>query len=531
MAGTQEGIGASDMTFLTLVNGKDPPNADYVLNALLCHNYLPMQKKRKEELPPIFSSETFTPAVAVALNGQESRSGGYDAVEYRLTRFNGISRPLSIPHPLAYAQLCLCIYQNWGELKYIVDSEGSRVLPERHNDERLVIMDYEMGIDKNGRSRKMSFGKEYVACTDIANFFPSIYTHAVPWALVDFVYAKSHRAKTEWFNVLDEKLRQCRRGETQGIAIGPATSNIVAELILNRVDEAMRANGDYVFERFVDDYTAYCATEDEAKTFVRQLGEELAKYKLVLNAKKTDIGTLPCTFAPMWTTRLTNLPPKDVVLNRYAAVEYLNMAMSMAREEPDESVLKFASKTLFAHMLSPEAQRDVLPYLMDLCFHQPALLPFVGRLLVQMPDNTLSTYGDQLNALAEDNAQCHRSDGMCWSLYYMNACNIPITAATAESIVTAGDCLGLLLLYLSGVSDNQEMVCDFVGKIGKDTYDLDQYWILLYQLFRDGKIQNPYRNEGVFEILKQHGVTFVDETTTINSAFKLIPFSSEEEVS
>src|SRR5664279_2753915 len=108
-----------------LVNGQDPLDADYVLNALLCHNYQPMQKKRREELPPIFSSETFTPDVAASLNGQESRTGGYDAVEYRLTRFNGISRPESLPHPLAYAQLCLCMSRRWESLQYIIGDEAS----------------------------------------------------------------------------------------------------------------------------------------------------------------------------------------------------------------------------------------------------------------------------------------------------------------------------------------------------------------------------------------------------------------------
>jgi hypothetical protein len=519
------------MMAFRLVNGQDPPDADYVLDALLRHNYLPMQKKRREELPPIFSSETFTPDVAASLNEQESRPGGYDAVEYRLTRFNGISRPLSLPHPLAYAQLCLCMRRNWESLQYIIGDEASRVLPRRHNDGRLIIMDYEMGIDKNSRSRRMSFGKEYMACTDIANFFPSVYTHAVPWALVGLAYAKSHRGRSEWFNVIDEKLRQCKRGETQSIAVGPATSNVISELILCRVDEAMRASGYHDFERFVDDYTAYCATEDEAKAFIRGLSEELARYKLVLNAKKTDICVLPRTFAPMWTTRLSNLPPKDTVLNRYIAIQYLNMAMSMAGDEPDESVLKFAIKALLTHTLSLDAQRDVLPYVMGLCFHQPALLPLVGRLLVQMPGNPLSIYGNQLNALACDNAQCRRSDGICWSLYYMNACNIPIATATAETVVASRDCLGLLLLYLSGESHNQEMVRSFIGSIGRDSYDLDQYWLLLYQLFRDGQIANQYPDDNVFEVLKEHGVTFIDEAVTIDSAFKPTPFSSEEEAS
>jgi len=521
-----------------LVNGQDPPDADYVLDALLRYNYLPMQRKRREELPPIFSSATFLPEAAMLLNQCKSRGAGYDAVEYRLTRFNGISRILSIPHPLAYAQLSYCIYAHWKWLQSVMFSDVSQIVPRRHRDKRLIIMDYEMGIDKNCRKTEKSIGAHYMVSTDITNFFPSIYSHTVAWVLLTPEVAKAQRAADEahWPNVLDLKLRQCKRGETQGVAIGPATSNIIAELILDDVDGKMAKRGSWKFERFLDDYTAYCSSEDEANHFIRCLGEELSRYNLMLNARKTVITALPCSFVPTWTTRLTDLPARKTgsvenELDRFTAIKYLDLAMSMAKEEPDESVLKYALKTLFSHALCPQAQTDVLPYALGLCFHQPALLSTLGRLFLQMPSTALLAYQRQLNDLVRDNAASHRSDGMCWALYYMIELKVPIDSESAESIVASGDCLGLLLLYLSEVKDYQNMVLRFVSKIGPDNYDLDQYWILLYQLFRDGKIQNPYPNEDVFQILKEHGVTFVDETTTIDSAFKLIPFSSEEEAS
>ena len=46
---------------------------DFVLNALLQHNFLPTQKKAKEELPPIFTSVTFTPDIAKRLVAEKSR--------------------------------------------------------------------------------------------------------------------------------------------------------------------------------------------------------------------------------------------------------------------------------------------------------------------------------------------------------------------------------------------------------------------------------------------------------------------------
>ena len=41
-------------------------------------------------------------------------------------------------------------------------------------------------------------------------------------------------------------------------------------------------------------------------------------------------------------------------------------------------------------------------------------------------------------------------------------------------------------------------------------YELDQYWILLYQLFFHDRIGNPYEDEPTFEILKKYDVQFVN---------------------
>src|SRR5271163_1257474 len=111
----------------------------FVLDALLQHNYLPNQKRDREELPPVFASASFSAPVARAITAIRRRSGiyGWDAVEYRITRFNGVSRSLAIPHPIAHAQLCLCIYDNWAKLDRITSSAVSRIVPRRHKDGRI----------------------------------------------------------------------------------------------------------------------------------------------------------------------------------------------------------------------------------------------------------------------------------------------------------------------------------------------------------------------------------------------------------
>jgi len=38
---------------------------------------------------------------------------------------------------------------------------------------------------------------------------------------------------------------------------------------------------------------------------------------------------------------------------------------------------------------------------------------------------------------------------------------------------------------------------------------MDQYWLLLYQLYLDGQMKNPYPDEDCFDILSEAGVSFI----------------------
>lgn len=488
------------------------PDRDFVLEGLLKHNYLPAQKKDKEELPPVFSSVTFSPNAARELVKVKQRDGsqGWDSVEYRTTRFNGVPRALSIPHPLPYAYLCLCIHENWGKLEHISHNKTSLVRPSRHPDGRVIIMDYEKSRERSRRT-ELAFGKRFVAHTDIGNCFPSIYSHAVPWAAVGFQHAKTHKGHKyagEWFNQLDEKLRWTKRNETQGVAIGPATSNIVAEVILANIDDTLN-HGGFVFVRFIDDYTAYCETEEGGQEFIRRLAQELSAYKLLLNIRKTEVFAMPGPSSPDWVSRLALSVPKGKV-GGHDALNYLDFAVSLAKQEPDGSVLKYAVKTLVKRGLDPVTASDLLPQVLALCFHQPVLIPLLDGLYRSALRSGPFRFGPELHRLALENARWRRSDGLCWTLFYLNKYGVAISADLANEVVKSKDCLGLLLLYLSGIRAHQDLVVEFAGQLdATELYELDQYWLLLYKLFLDSRIANPYAGEDVFPVLQHEGVTFV----------------------
>ena len=102
---------------------------------------------------------------------------------------------------------------------------------------------------------------------------------------------------------------------------------------------------------------------------------------------------------------------------------------------------------------------------------------------------------------------------MTWILYYLNKFSQSIPQEIAKGVIRSEDCIPILFLYLSKQHDKE--VIDFCNNLDKsDFFLLDRYWLLLYQLFFDGKISNPYNNdydkgEG-FNILKSEKVSFIE---------------------
>ncbi len=484
----------------------------FVLSALLRHNYLPKQTKRKDEIPPVLSSTSFSDHAARRLQDQQARRKkgywGYDSVEYQLTRFDKVPRGLSIPHPKAYADLVLCIANNWEKMNYITAGENNTLKMEKHSDGRMVIMNYENTKEKERREVEKSFGKHFVAETDIANCYPSIYSHAIAWALAGFKSAKKERGK--WYNDLDKKVRMTKRNETNGIAIGPATSNILSEIILARVDQEI-ANSDFAFARFSDDYVAYCDTEQSSHDFIMKLSRELDRYGLKLGAKKTKISPLPRSASPDWIAQLQSTLPRGRRISARRASQYLGLAFNLSEEYPDKSVMKYALRSVLRSNLTKSASFEILPYALNLAVHRSELLPVISAALSNVSSYNFE-YSKYFPRILEEHVRFGHSDAISWTLYYCLKYDVKIGNDLSNKIIDSRDCIPILLLYLAGDQQVREKIVSFTKSIDKeDLYHLDKYWILLYQLFLDDLISPPYpADDRTFEILQDEGVTFVD---------------------
>lgn len=482
----------------------------FLLRALLQYNYFPSQSKDKEELPSILNSKSLTPEISEKLIKLSYRKEGYDQVKYKLTRYNNVPRPLSIPHPIPYTKLCHSLHDNWEKLEYITQTKNSLIFPQKHRDGRIIIMNYENIKKEIQRHVKLSFNRKFYVNTDISDFYPSIYSHSIPWALAGFEKAKKEQNnKDVWFNQIDKYQRLTKRTETNGVPIGPATSNIISELILARIDEKLNAEG-FEFIRFVDDYTAYFNTYEKAEEFIRRLSEELSEYKLLLNVEKTIIKQLPSPSAPEWIVDLTTRKPDKENFGPANIIRFLDYAVTKQATNTDGSILKYAVKSIIRDVKDDLAEL-LLQYLLSLCIKYPILLPLLDILFGKITFDSGCPYTDQLLKILNEHTINKRSDAMTWTLYYLNKFSQSIPEKIAKEVISSKDCISISFLYLSKQHDKE--VIDFCNSLDKsDLFLLDKYWLLLYQLFFDEKIPNPYKNDNdkgeVFNILKNEEVKF-----------------------
>ncbi|MFM2345224.1 MAG: hypothetical protein RLZZ210_1838 [Pseudomonadota bacterium] len=203
-----------------------------------------------EKIVPIFTSESFFDFYKNK-NHQSSTlcEKTYTPkkfIEYLNIRNINIPRILSIPHPIAYAQLCKVICDKLEDIQkhFKENTENhkhkiSKIHIRKFKNEKYVFrMNYKQ--DEDYTEPELLVGKKFLVKADISNCFPSIYTHSIPWALVGKEKAKKDRDDRTWYNKIDVHTRKIKNDETNGLLIGSHAFNLISEIILVRIDNILR---------------------------------------------------------------------------------------------------------------------------------------------------------------------------------------------------------------------------------------------------------------------------------------------------
>ncbi|NLY36265.1 MAG: RNA-directed DNA polymerase [Tissierellia bacterium] len=124
---------------------------------------------------------------------------------------------------------------------------------------------------------------EYVLLADIADFYPRIYSHPLEQALNSCTRKKNHVI------ALKRCFKQLNGSVSYGIPVGQSASRLIAELILNDIDQGLIAEEIKVC-RYVDDFRIFTRTEREAIQSLGVLANLLFENQgLTLQQHKTKV--------------------------------------------------------------------------------------------------------------------------------------------------------------------------------------------------------------------------------------------------
>lgn len=468
-----------------------------------------------DKLPPIFISEKF---YNFSLNiAQPFSSKWRNYVYFESIRQNDIPRPLGIPNPLGYQKLCKLLSDNWELIKQHfhkqTDNQDYRVsrihIRKMHDSKNLFEMNYKNWKTDGSPEINNLIGAKYIVKSDISTCFPSIYTHAIQWALVTKEVAKSSTRGNNWYNKLDSYCQEIKNGETHGLIIGPHASNLISELILTCVDKKLY-DKNWRYTRNIDDFTCYVDSYEKAEKFITELNEALREFDLPINYKKTTIEELPKASTNHWVRLLNGALTIDntEMLKFPVARSYLDTAIAlMEQNNKDASILKYAIKVLGKKNLTDNAKN----YCLKTIEHYAIIYPY---LITMMDDYVFVPFNAEIseiekfsNLVYEDAPKTNNFELMYYALFFAIKYSFSIKNINVDYILQSSSCLLKLFAWIyfkqKGDTVNETKIYDYAVSI-KDT-DFDENWLLCFEVLKESDLQDDWL------FLKRSKITFIKD--------------------
>ncbi|MEH7457335.1 RNA-directed DNA polymerase, partial [Bacillus sp. JJ1127] len=276
-------------------------------------------------------------------------------IDFSIPKTDNFRRILSVPHPLHYILLARLIEENWMDLDaHFSKSQFSLTTP--HISEEGITPKYKMSEKINRRIHNL-VSKRYILQADITRYYPSIYTHSIPWALHTKEVAKANQRDDGYFgNIIDRLVRNLQDGQTVGIPIGPVVSLIIQEIVGTTIDDEFRKEYGVglVGFRYTDDMEYYFSSSEEAERALNILNKILKNYGLDLNNAKTRVIKIPQVLEPEWLyyfkkyefRRNKKDRMKSINLQHTDIKEYFSTAFKFKIQSDEKGILNYAVKAL-----------------------------------------------------------------------------------------------------------------------------------------------------------------------------------------
>lgn len=472
---------------------------------LLFRGYFP------KELPPCFNTYSFARHHAGLLSGIPKDWGSKAAwpAECSIPK-NGIGRRyVHVLNPLTHLLLARYVIENIPRLKRVWDmSPVSRSVPEMSPlpEKRFFVPSSKTVADFQDARLERGMDKLVEMKVDISNFYPSIYTHTIPWALVGKKKAKlgfrkeplEEEDKTNYDigDGIDKFVEKCQDRQTHGIPVGPDVSFVIAETILARIDANIAATGcEFTGCRYYDDYYLYFDSKEDAQRTLKVMIDEFQSYGLEVNLSKVEIQSMPVSLMEEFATRLSPFEFSKTQGVRAVRV-YFEVLWALVKERPNaaNTIFRYGLRVLAANVRRLAFDRKDKNILSLLLFKTAVMAPAVISDILEVvssmgasPDDAIISRAAQA-ILGRHVAMKHHLE-VLWTLWMCKKFGVALDAHCIVAVLKMHNALCTLMAldYMHGT--RTELLADAeVGKIIEELEHAmsaaslyDENWILLYE--------------------------------------------------
>jgi len=499
------------------------------LKELLDKGFFPVQ------LPPSFTSKSYSSQYKRFKGQWESKKVPSTRSEkFSVARSSYYRRVTSIVSPISYYFLAKEIDTYWPQIqKHYKRSKLSLSSPKI--DPALRAIKISKFSDLYEAKVTMSTGYRYVLITDITGFFPTVYTHTIPWALHTKAVSKIHKEKKPPYfgNILDGKCMSIQDGQTIGLPIGPDTSHILAEIIGGAIDlELKNSLGKWPSGfRYVDDFYLFFDTRDEADVALAELTKAISSYELQINPSKTRIIEVKGLVEESWKYSLKKLSiSSEKRIQRDDIHNYFEALFSLESRFSDESLVKYGLKQISSSIIKLSNWDVFEAYLLKCGYSFPNTLQVIANIL-----STYHHHGYNLNSKAIERfcgnlikihaISDHHSE-VSWLLWICKELKLNVKREVIREIegMNSSVCALIALdLYHSRIIKTNLKVSFLKQFTNKDSlYGSD--WLISYEAGKRKWLNNTDYNyistDDFFAPLLRENVSFYDEALKCNPIFE-----------
>lgn len=535
----------------------------FIQCALLSKGYFP------RELPPVFTTTDFGKHASPIMDDWEN--GGVFKVKHAKQfakvggkKFKGklgftkipnteaetISKPkklyerrnIHVTHPVPQALLVRELAQNWKTIQKWLSRQT-------FSEDEIVVSDgYERaikGINFPLHRAKTDFIEataDWLVRTDITRFYPSLYTHSIPWAAYgkERVKASLKNYEGSLADRLDILIRSCNRNQTIGIPIGPETSRILAEIVSSRIDvdfaihyqNSSKSLHPGTIDRLQDDWTVGTSSLDQAENVLSVITKCYREYGLEINGAKTSVTHLMKSENPNWKSEITTfLSHRSGPMFGSRLVEFFSLCLRLQLEMPRDPVLNYALSVIEGHRFRTIDLEAVETFLLKAAAVAPISLDRICRIALNIDYNTGKLSKRRLAARFIDLAERHIENGslyeVLWLLYTVRGLKQPFFSKRIidQSEQAQSSALRLLLLDMNqlGLCIKPPPIGSWEADISADRCLKDWTWLYAYEAVRKGWLTAPtgFLNSSFLKPMHSRNVVFYDPKRNVARSEKV----------